>query len=853
MKASDSNEASIQESVNKLFEEFKERLGQLKIDAKTQNGLNDRVSELRESNANLAAGKKASDLEVQSFAARLEQAQQDLDNCQDQLAAKSDELVTAQALPKENPKLLATVQELETTNSGLLGQLQTTNGELTKTKEQLTLIQETCLSNTEHIHTLEGKLEHAQTRIDGFEEEKKAIQAEAKEEVKRKDQDVAKKAELTMSNLHAKNKSTVKNLTQKCSDLEIELKSTKESLQKAQDKCVSTTNNDTLLAEIALYEEKLGLQVVALQRLEGQRLGLQSCGQQIDDDVISIGRGIKGLEDHLISVRNATGQDLDAIFDSQANVESNFRKLDSLQQENVKYQEKNNNLQKQLEVAQNENREKESLEKAKHALEKELATLRTQLDSAADSKIEDLEKENNALEKQVSHLQAQVESLKQTHHLSKKADMSTTKSTYRETPQQIQRQPTSEQIYPSHPGYEEALSEDNAILRRQMTSPKQMLRAAMKQRTLAPNPQMPATSELNGPGSIPETQSTSQPTAHSSTLRQTSTRPSSNFHQFQRTKTTRGTTVQSALAMKPSSEVGEETEPSRQGSARGVIKRRQSGPRHDGEMLLTPSVASYFQYRAPPAPNSGVDRTFPASAETPSSIKPLMAFSPIGQSPLTDLGLMTEHLESAITQEQLQQPKSKKRRLSQVDMPKKNGSDQGVGIAKPEKVIPESQSFGRGPPYERNSIPLSQQFSDVEETLPKAKKNKTLSAKEESNRRRASGPPPKSAMKNPQQSPLSNQDDTRTTTATASTSVLQDRSARLGKNQNQTQQQRTRYNQGTSGLSSNLKAGSRSSNPAGKSRLPARNRMRSSEGEHRRVSLSNSAPVIPDSQEGHKR
>ena len=804
----------------------------------------------------MAAENRASDLEVQNLTTRLEQAQQDLDHCQDQLSTKSDELTAAQALPVESPKLLAIIKELETANLGLLGQIQTANGDVAKAKEELTLIKETGSSNTDHIRTLEGKLEHAQTRINGFEEEKKAIQAEAKEEIKRKEQEIAKKADFTKSNMQTKNDSIVKNLTQKCSELETELKSTKGSLQKAQDEGFSTTILvDKVIAEIASYKEKLGLQAVALERIEGQQLGLQDCGKQMDGDVISIGNGIRELQEYLATVRNATGQDLDAIFNSQAELETNFRKLDSLQQEKVEYQEKNNNLQKKLEAAEKDNREKSSLKETNNALEKELATLQKQLESATGSKMQDLKKENNALEKQISHLQAQVESLKQPYRSSKKANMPTIESTHQETPQQIQRRPTF-QLTPSHPGYE-----DDQILKGKMPSPKRMLRDAMKQHTLASNPRMQANSRSEKPDSIPEIQFASLPTTHNPTSVQTSARPGSNVRQPPQSETTRATTVQSVLATKPSSEVGEELKLSRQASAREIIKRRQSSQPHDGEMLLTPTVISYSQYRVPAALNSGVDRDLPPSAGTSSSIKPLLAFTPIGYSPLIDHGPMIEDMESAMTQEQLN-PRSKKRRYSQVDMPKKDGANPEVGVAAAEKVIPDSQSFGRGTPYKRNYIfPQSLQFSDVEEYhSPAAKRNKKLTAKEESNRRRASGPPPKSALKTPQQAPISNQDDMHTATATAtamaSDSVLQDKSAGLGTNQKQTQQLRTRYNQGASGLSSRSKAGSHASNPAASStRIPARNRTRSSEtkevfGKNRRVSLRNSAlsQVIPDSQ-----
>jgi myosin heavy subunit len=809
------------------------------------------------------------------------------------LASKSEELAAVQALPKENPQLLVKIQELENINSGLLGQVNTANGDAAKAKEELKSIQETSASNTEQIRTLEGKLEGAQIRIGGFEEEKKKIQAAAIEEIKKKGQEIAKMADFTKTNMQTMYESKLKNLKQKCSEQETELKSTKESLQRTQDEGASSaTNPERLLAELASYKEQFVLQAAALKRLEGQQFGLQDRGKQVDSDLGSVGRHLEELQGHLETTRNATGQDLEEIFKAQEEIEGNLRKLDSLQQEKVEYQEKNNELQKKLETAEKGNREKEALEMAKHALEEEVATLRKQLKSATNSKVEILEKEKNMLAKQNSNLQAQVDSLNQSRHLAKNVDGSTNriKSIHRETPQQMQTS-TFQQMSPSHPGYEEACRADEEILRGHMPSPKKMFRDAMKENNFTSNPRVGNGSLSNAPTSVPETQFDSQPRAYNSRLRRASTRRSSNPYQSQQSETTLANTTETSSMTKLPSKLEEASEPSRRASTRRPSHRRQSGQSDDGDMLLTPNMTAYPQFCAPAVRTSGITRTSSVSVGNSSAIKQFSAFSPVGQSPLTDLQPMIDQLESVNTQKQLNE-EYRKTRDSKPTVPKNDVPDPEVNAARAERVIPDSQDLGRGPPYERNYIPLSQQFSDVEATpRPRKTRANALTAEEESTRRRSSVPL-KSALKNPQPTPISNPHDTHTASEVkkssyfqtpASTSVLQDKSSGVGTNKKQTQPSTTRgYNRVASGISAKSRVGSSgntrrataSSHPGSKypakgqhdsplPGVPARNRKRSFEGKDgpekpskvSRVSLPHQASnrVVPDSQEGQRR
>lgn len=57
----------------KLFEDLKERISKIRLDQDTQNQLNERVSELRETNAGLTANMNSKQLECQGLTNRLEE------------------------------------------------------------------------------------------------------------------------------------------------------------------------------------------------------------------------------------------------------------------------------------------------------------------------------------------------------------------------------------------------------------------------------------------------------------------------------------------------------------------------------------------------------------------------------------------------------------------------------------------------------------------------------------------------------------------------------------------------------------------------------------------------------------
>ena len=99
--------------------------------------LNERISELRESNAALTASGSARELECQAIAKRSEQTEQELSSCQNQLRAKSEEVAALRTLPKNDPILLGKIYDLESAQRVLDGQINTISQEASKVKDEL--------------------------------------------------------------------------------------------------------------------------------------------------------------------------------------------------------------------------------------------------------------------------------------------------------------------------------------------------------------------------------------------------------------------------------------------------------------------------------------------------------------------------------------------------------------------------------------------------------------------------------------------------------------------------------------------------------------------------------------------
>lgn len=802
LQTSDNNGKSVQESLNKLLEDFKERVVQLNADTETQNGLRDRISELRECNVTLAAEKTAHELELQHLSNQLQESQRDLSNCRGQLASKSEQLTALQTLPKEDPRLVAKVQDLENANSNLISQLNNANEDIARTKEELKLARESVSSTTENMRSLEDDLKHAQARIDAFDEEKNKYEDARKELVEKEAQKIAKLSESSTKAMQMKFDSKVNTLRQKFSEVEAELKTAKEDLQRAQNEIASShANSETLRAKNASYKEQSLLQDALLRHLEEQCSGWEERDQRVHRELGSTACEIQELRSHLETTRTATCRDLETVFEGQTQIEQSLRKLESHQEERAQYQKQQSELKKKVETVEQVAQQKEALEKANSEKEEEVATLRKQLELATNSKVDVLVKEKGMLEQQNSSLQAQIASLQKSHYLAKDG-LARNEPTHRDTTQQIQpsqrhKQKIGSQSSSSQPDFVTGSQEDDILIRGHIGNPKQMLRAAMK-RDLNGRDQSTTT-----PKSFLEAQSDTHPRPSIPSSRRVSNRKSSNPYQSQQPGATPSNTQSTS---KPSGSRA----PSRRASSRRDNNLDPYGQNEDGEMLF--SQISDPRFRAPPSRNSAIDQTSAASVAS-SAIKPFSSFTPFGESPLTDFEPVVDQMEFVNTQEQLDETYKRVRKDKAVTA--KHVRDEHGDISRSEKVVPDSQQNLDRDPFK------DQEFSDVDEIPigPKVKKAKTKAptVEQESSRRRASMPL-KSALKNPQAGPVSNapvthgMSDDRPSSYFQSpvpVSVLQNKPS--GTNKSQTRQPKVKgQNRMASGISANARAGTSS-------------------------------------------
>ncbi|CAG8975689.1 hypothetical protein HYALB_00007893 [Hymenoscyphus albidus] len=116
--------ASTEQVISKLFGELKTSLDSFVSDSQAQVNLTAQITELQQNNSTLSATVTSSNQQKNKLAGQLEETQRHVDEYRNQLDFKTQELEALQALPKEDPRLVAKIEELEDENLGLRGQLQ---------------------------------------------------------------------------------------------------------------------------------------------------------------------------------------------------------------------------------------------------------------------------------------------------------------------------------------------------------------------------------------------------------------------------------------------------------------------------------------------------------------------------------------------------------------------------------------------------------------------------------------------------------------------------------------------------------------------------------------------------------
>jgi hypothetical protein len=353
MQACNNGATAQQESSIKLLDDFKTTVNQLRLDKKTELQLNNQICELGWSNDALSVEKNTLEREIQTLTNQIDELKRDLTNCQGQLSSKNDELVTALAFPKEDPWRRAKIQDLETARDGIGSQLESSRQELAKLKEELGAFQESARHKEQQSKDWEQKFNEVQSRIKCLQEEKTILlsgkQQEIEEACQEERQRIAKAAEASKATLKMRLESELSHLERKVKEKDAELALVKDQLRIAQDGSVSQVDkSNTLQRELVLYKEQFIQQMAQLKRLEEQNPGREACNR-LSENLQSVRNECKELRNQLETTRTENNQNFEAAMRGQQVIEGNLRQINSLENENEKLKEGNEELQKRLE------------------------------------------------------------------------------------------------------------------------------------------------------------------------------------------------------------------------------------------------------------------------------------------------------------------------------------------------------------------------------------------------------------------------------------------------------------------------------------------------------------------------
>lgn len=271
LQATDSANATNQESNAKTIDDLKKGISLVCLDQVTKSELNGRISEFRELNVAATAGLNAREIECQRMATQISELSREVSSCHDQLTAKSEENARLLAIPKEDIVLVTKLHDLETANLVLRNKCDLTNQELDRTKAEGQLLQEASLQHQDQIGRLEQTLSNAHAEIHTNTEEKKINLESSKSAIEKARQETAKAANARNQEMIMRHDALVKNLEQRRNDAESRLKLAQEEVQKTVNKRLENTQQvDSMQAELSGHQEKLALQAAQINELELQ-------------------------------------------------------------------------------------------------------------------------------------------------------------------------------------------------------------------------------------------------------------------------------------------------------------------------------------------------------------------------------------------------------------------------------------------------------------------------------------------------------------------------------------------------------------------------------------------------------
>ncbi|EPE25478.1 hypothetical protein GLAREA_01390 [Glarea lozoyensis ATCC 20868] len=197
-----------------LFESLRESLNQFGVDSQTRIDLDKRIAELQQENLAITASKNAAELESRSISSQLQLERLNASSYKNHLETKTQELKDLQAVPKEDPRLLAKITALEGTSKLLNGKLESVTQELITLQEKNANLQEMVKTSQDKAVRLER--EKQELRI--------AFTTEKQQEAEIAEKNKAEKEKW--------NQTTMDNLRRQIQDKNAELTAATESLHK---------------------------------------------------------------------------------------------------------------------------------------------------------------------------------------------------------------------------------------------------------------------------------------------------------------------------------------------------------------------------------------------------------------------------------------------------------------------------------------------------------------------------------------------------------------------------------------------------------------------------------------------
>ncbi|KAG4444454.1 hypothetical protein IFR05_000045 [Cadophora sp. M221] len=350
---SEAGQASFNEATAQTLGELKESVNQLCLDGDSKNRYNERISNLEKANGNLTADKTAREHEVQSLTRQLEEIRRELADCQNQLRDKEGELTTARAMPTEDPRLKARIQELESAKNGIETQLKAVNQEVSKAKDEVKAVRDGVARKDQQIKDFEQKLYNAQKLIKAFNGERDNYMATKEEENKLACRELAKKAESQKETIKVKLESQVNIAKQRYQEKESELGQTKQRLQEVQAQLEDQNYRASIQEDgRAEYIQKTKEQMAQVQQLI-ERVPSQKIPQKFLQELSSLKIATMEANSRLGLAVKQLPQILNAANQDQLRIETKIRNVGALEMDKYDLTETNSALQQKIDDLEN--------------------------------------------------------------------------------------------------------------------------------------------------------------------------------------------------------------------------------------------------------------------------------------------------------------------------------------------------------------------------------------------------------------------------------------------------------------------------------------------------------------------